>query len=432
MAQHHKLRVSVLLMATAFSSMSYAAGYAIIEQSVTGLGRAFAGSAAVAEDASTIFFNPAGLTYLEHSEMDVALNFIAPQSDFNDDGSTIAGVIPLSGGDGGDAGKNAFVPNFYYSHKFSDRTVAGIGVNAPFGLVTEYDDTWKGRYHAVKSDLKTVNINPTIAFKPTEKLSLGFGLNLQYIDLELTQMADFGAALFGIGGAQTADGKVKLTADDWSWGYNLGLIYQATQATRLGLSYRSKISHHLKGDGKFSNVPAPLTGVFFNGDIDGKVTLPESASFAVHHELNDQWAVSADATWTRWNRFQELVINSDDSPRLNSSKDEKWDNTMRYGLGLTYLHNDKWTFRGGIAYDETPISDEYRTARIPGEDRKWVAIGATYKYSDTITIDAGYTHIFLSDPDINETLDPPLSQNLVGEYDASVDILGVQMRWLFL
>jgi len=443
MAQHYKLKLGSFLIASTLSSMSYAAGFAIIEQSVTGLGRAFAGSAAVAEDASTIFFNPAGLTYLSHSEFATGLNFINPESDFTNEGSTIPSSLGGTAitGSGDDGGKLGIVPNLYYAHRLNDRMVAGVGVNAPFGLVTEYDDNWVGRYHAIKSDLKTININPSLAFKTTVKLSLGFGITLHYIELELTQAVDFGAvcAAASVGACaapQAHDGKAKITADDWSWGYNLGLIFQATDATRVGLAYRSKISHHLEGKGSFDipdngAVQSVASGAgFANGDIDGKVTLPESASLAIHHQINDKWAVMGDASWTRWSRFQVLAINSTDSDRLNSSKDEKWNNNMRYGLGLTYIHNDTWTFRGGVAYEETPVSDQYRTPRIPDENRKWLAMGASYKYSDNITLDAGYTHIFLNDPTINDTDNN--GYTVKGEYDSSVDILAIQMRWLFL
>lgn len=461
MTQHKTLRIGALLAASAFSTLSYGAGFAVAEQSVTGLGRAFAGQAAVAEDASTIFFNPAGLTYLTHSQIAQGLNFILPQSEFNNDGSSIApafGGTPLTGR-GGDAGNLAVVPNLYFAHRLNDDLVLGIGVNAPFGLVTEYADNWTGRYHGIKSDLMTININPSIGFKATERLSLGVGVNLQYIKLKMSQAVDFGgvcgqvaanplapAPLRGLAATcfspQNLDGKAKLDADDWSWGFNLGLMFQATDDTRLALAYRSKISHHLTGEGKFRlpNNAAVQTvvgavGGFEESAISGDVDLPESLSFAIHHQINNQWAIMADASWTRWERFKELAISSP-NPRsnLNSVKEENWDNSMRYGIGLTYAHNDKWTFRGGIAYDETPISDEFRTPRIPGEDRKWVALGASYKYSDHITIDAGYTHIFVSDPKINDgtNTNPASSYTLSGDYDGSVDILGVQMRWLFL
>ena len=438
---HLKTKLSAVLVSSTFCSLGYASGFAIQEQSVTGLGRAFAGSAAVADDASTIFFNPAGLSYLTQDEIAIGLHYIAPQNDFTDGGSSIPtafGGTPQTGNDGSDAGQDAVVPNLFYAKRINEKLVAGIGITAPFGLVTEYKDTWQGRYHAIRSDLKTININPSFAFQANEKLSVGMGFTVQYIDLELTQAVDFGAICAGVPIAgcavpQNNDGQVKLNADDWGWGYNFGVIYQATDATRFGLSYRSKISHHLTGKGRF-RIPdnaAALSTTFADGRVTGDVDLPESASLAVHHELNDKVAISADATWTRWSRFEELVIESDDVASLNSTKPENWDNTMRYAIGVDYQHSQKWTFRGGVAYDETPTSDEFRTARIPGEDRTWVAIGASYKYSDSITFDAGYTHIFIKDPKIDETLDLPLDHRLVGKYEGSVDILSLQARYLF-
>lgn len=415
-------KLSAVLLLSSASSAAWSAGYAIQEQSITGLGRAFAGSAAVADDASTIFFNPAGLTYLDRAEMDLGLNYIAPKSNFSDEGSSIAGVIDLNGDDYGDAGKNAVVPNFYYAHPVNDRLALGFGVSAPFGLVTEYDDTWVGRYFAVKSDLLTVNFNPSIAYKATDKLSIGFGFSAQYVDVELTQMADLGA----IGGSpQAADGKVKLEADDWGYGYNVGVMYQATEATRLGVAFRSKISHTVKGDGTLKDANR---NVIADENIEADVDLPETLSFAIHHDINSKWAIMADATWTKWSRFKELDIKSDGGA-LSSTKPEDWENTMRYGLGVAYKHNEKWQFRAGVAYDETPIpSAERRTARIPGNDRKWVALGATYHYSENIILDAGYAHLFIDDPKINETDDN--DYNLKGKYEASVDLLGFQLRWL--
>ena len=441
-----KTKLAVILASSTFCSLGFASGFAIQEQSVTGLGRAFAGSAAVADDASTIFFNPAGLTNLSASELAVGLHYISPQTDFTDGGSTIPTVFggtAQPGGDGGDAGEDALVPNMFYAHRLNDRMVAGIGVTAPFGLATDYSDQWQGRYHAIRSEVLTININPSFAFKANEKLSLGFGVSLQYIDLELTQAVDFGSictANGGLGDCTQApannDGKAKLTTDDWGWGYNLGLTYQATEATRLGLAYRSKISHTLEGDGKFrvpDNAQAlAVAGGFVDGNISGDVDLPESASLAIHHQLNNKTTVMADVSWTRWSRFQELAIKSNDVANLNSTKQEQWDNTMRYGIGLDYQYDHKLTLRGGIAYDETPTSDTFRTARIADQDRTWIAIGGSYKVSDRLIVDAGYTHIFIDDPKIDETLDTPLNHRLVGEYEGSVDILSVQARWLFI
>lgn len=431
MALKNTSKIATALLSSAFCSLAYGSGFAIQEQSITGLGRAFAGSAAVADDGSTIFFNPAGLTQLKQREVDLAMNYIVPKSDFNNDGSRVVnlgGFNGLSGqaitgndGSGAEGGKEAFVPNFYYVHPVNDSTVLGLGINAPFGLVTDYSESWPGRYHAVHSEMLTLNINPSVGHRLTDKLSIGFGISLQYIDVRLSQIADLGAQ----GGfPQAADGKIRLEGDDWSWGYNLGLTYQIQEATRIGLAYRSKISHSLEGDGKlWTSAGVEVADQNINADVD----LPENLSLAVHHQLNHQWALSADVSWTRWNRFKTLSIKSKGGT-FDLDKPENWHNTLRYGLGLDYQYNDTWTFRGGIAYDETPISNEFRTARIPGEDRKWVSLGASYKVSDEFIIDAAYTHMFLNDPKINE-----LDSNgyvLSGDYDASVDMLGLQLRWL--
>jgi long-chain fatty acid transport protein len=443
--KHLTLKLSAVLISSTFCSISIGSGFAIQEQSVTGLGRAYAGSAAVADDASTVFFNPAGLTQLNHTELAAGFHYISPQSDFTDNGSRLPNALggsPLTGSDGGDAGEDAIVPNLYYARAINSTTFFGLGINAPFGLVTDYNDGWQGRYHALRSDLKTININPSLAFKANDKLSVGFGINLQYIDLELSQAVDFGTvcALVAVGACaipQGFDGKAKLTADDWSWGYNLGLLYQVTDATRVGLAYRSKISHHLKGDGEFK-IPdnaavqgtAAATG-FADGNIDGRVTLPESASLALHHQLNNQIALSADVSWTRWSRFEDLTINSDDSLRLNSSKEEDWENTFRYAIGIDYQHNDKWAFRTGVAYDETPLPGvSRRTPRIPGNDRIWLSFGTSYHASKNLILDAGYTHLFINDPKINDTT--ANGYVLSGEYESSVDMLSLQARWLFL
>ncbi|MEX0616067.1 MAG: OmpP1/FadL family transporter [Methylophaga sp.] len=427
-------RLSLLVFLGAGASTVHAAGYALIEQSITGLGRAFSGSAAVADDASTIFFNPAGLTQLDSAELNLGMNFIAPYAKFDNQGSTMPTPPggPINGEDGGDAAENALLPNFYYAQPLNDKTVLGLGIGSSFGLVTDYGDNWVGRYHARKSELKTVYINPSFAFKATDKLSLGAGITLQYADIELSQAVDFGA---GAGAPQTLDGQAKVLADDWGWGYNLGLTYQFTEATRLGLSYRSKIVHDLEGKGKF-RVPNDPTaqavangGGFQNGDAEGRVTLPESVSVALHHQINSQWAIMADASWTRWSRFDELRIESD-VQRLNSEKPQDWENAMRYGLGLEYQHNDKWAFRTGVAYDESPVPNaQRRTPRIPDTDRKWVAFGASYAYSDNLIIDAAYAHLFMSDSKIDDRNEQ--NYRLLGEYRTHVDIVGVQMRWLF-
>lgn len=393
---------------------AHAAGFALIEQNASGMGNAYAGAAAVAEDASTIFFNPAGMTYIDGTQAVGAVHFIRPEAEFNDKGSVKAVGFPPLGDEGSDAGSLAVVPNFYFMTEINPSVKVGVGVNAPFGLKTEYDDDWLGRFQAVKSELKTVNINPSIAVKVNDQLSLGFGLSAMWAQAELTRQVNRVVA---------SESDVKIKGDDWGFGFNFGAIYQATQDTRLGFAYRSKVTQTLEGDAKFGTAL-----VAANSDVTAKVDLPESFSASVFSHLNDKWDVMADVTWTRWSRFKELRIIFD-SGAPDALTEENWDNTLRYSIGFNYHYSDAIKLRAGIAYDEEAIKDEYRTARIPGNDRKWVSLGASYQMTPVSKFDIGYSHLFISDAEIDDnqnTLAKGFNGRITGDYEASVDILSLQ------
>lgn len=407
--------LSAALLATPM--MSNAAGFALIEQSGSGMGNAYAGAAAVAEDASTIYFNPAGMTYVEGTQVVGALHLIRPRGEFNNEGSVAGQGRPL-GGEGGDIGDLAFVPNFYYKRDISETMKFGLGVGAPFGLKTEYDKNWLGRFQGIKSDLKTVNINPALAFKVNDQLSVGFGINAMWIQAELTSAVNLVAA----------ERTSKVKGDDWGFGYNLGAIYQITEATRLGLAYRSKVDQHLKGDVKFSVSGGPTP----NGDVNAEVTLPETLSLSSFTKLNDTWDLLADVTWTKWSRFRELAVYRDSGALLTSTP-ENWNNTMRYSIALNYKYSDTLKLRAGLAYDEEAIDDEFRTVRIPGNDRKWLALGAGWQATPNTKLDISYAHLFISDPSIddNQTTVVPGRGRVTGDYDASVDMVSVQVTHNF-
>ena len=413
-----KLFLSFVIFTTPI--ISYAAGFALSEQSGSGLGSAFAGAAATAEDASTIFFNPAGMTYIEGTQAAGALHLIKPSAEFNDTGSTKGFSNPSTlvpaGGDGGDAGDLAFVPNFYFMTALTDSVKFGVGVNAPFGLKTEYDKDWIGRFQGIKSDLKTININPSLAFKVNDQLSLGIGLSAMWAQAELTRAVNRVVA---------RESDVKIKGDDWGFGYNLGAIYQATSDTRFGVAYRSKIEQHLDGDAKFGAALAAN-----NTDVSADLTLPETFSFSAFSRLNDTWDLMADATWTRWSQFKELRIDFDNA-LPDSVTAENWSNTMRYSIGANYHYSDKLKLRAGFAYDETPTSNEFRTVRIPDNDRKWLTIGADWQTTPDTKLDIGYAHLFMSDAKIDDNQLATRNGRVRGEYDLSVDIVSVQVTHNF-
>jgi long-chain fatty acid transport protein len=398
--------------------VSQAAGFALIEQSGSGMGNAYAGGSAVAEDASTIFFNPAGMTYIQGTQAVGAIHFIKPNAEFNNQGSVDAAGRPID--EGPNAGDLALVPNAYFKTDLNENIKLGLGINAPFGLKTEYEKEWVGRFQADMSELKTINFNPAIAFKVNDQLSLGFGISAMWAEATLTRAVNFGGA---------GQGSVKIKGDDWGFGYNLGAIYQATTDTRIGLAYRSKVEQHLDGDAKFRRptniLPPAVLAATANGDVTADVSLPASLSLSIFSHLNDKWELMEDITWTRWSQFERLAVYRNSGALLTQTI-QNWDNTMRYSIGVNYLYSDAIKLRAGLAYDEEAIKDEFRTSRIPGNDRKWVSLGASYQMSPTSKFDVGYSHLFISDAKIDDNQIAIGNGRVRGDFEGSVDILSMQ------
>ena len=412
-----KILLAILVGSTTLTAQ--AAGFSLAEQSGSGLGNAFAGASASAEDASTIFSNPAGMTYIQGTQLVGALHLIKPNIDFDDKGSIKALGFPPRGGDGGDAGDLAFVPNFYFVTELTNSIKFGLGVNAPFGLKTDYNDDWVGRFQADTSEVKTININPSVAFKVNEQFSLGLGISAMWAEAELTR---------AVNRVFAPESDVKIKGDDWGFGFNLGAIFQATADTRFGVAYRSKIEQHLEGKAKFGSALAAG-----NTGVKADLTLPETFSISTFSALNDKWDLLGDITWTRWSQFKELKIIRDNGSVLSTTP-ENWNNTIRYSVGVNYHYNDNLKLRAGFAYDEEAISDEFRTARIPGNDRKWLALGAGLQVTPDAKIDIGYAHLFINKAKIDDNQTSPASGfngRLIGEYEGSVDILSAQLTYVF-
>jgi long-chain fatty acid transport protein len=391
------------------AGLADAAGFALIEQNASGLGNAYAGAAAVAADASTVYFNPAGMTQLPDRQVVVAGQFIGLGTEFS---GTVSPAV--GGGNGGDAGGWSFLPSGYFAWRLSPRVHLGVGLNSPFGLKTEYDPEWVGRYQAVKSDVKTVNLNPSIAYRVSDAVSVGAGLNIQRIEATLTNRIS----------PLAPTSMVSIKGDDYGWGYNLGLQWQAAPSTRMGLTYRSEVDHTLEGDATVQNFPL-LPG----GPVTAAINLPASASLSLFHKLMPQVDLLADLTWTGWSTFDKLAIYRT-SGALFSSTPENWKDVLRYSLGATWHASETLSLRGGIAYDEAPVSDQSRTPRIPDGARTWVAVGGQYRISKSGAIDFGYAHLFVKDASLHST-DTLGATTLTGQYDSRVDIVGAQYTHSF-
>lgn len=403
----------VVLMA---STSGFAAGFALIEQSVKGLGNSFAGGAAIAEDASTIFFNPAGMARLEGFQATAGLNYIAPSAKFTPNSANTTTPLALgggsgTGGNGGEGGEPALVPNFYFTAEAGSNCNYGISFNTPFGLATKFDEDWVGRFHGIESDLMTININPSASYKLNNNFSIGLGFSAQYLDATLSQESVLGPGVSSF---------TEMTGDSWGYGYNFGALYAFNDDTRIGASYRSSVFHSLKGD-----MSIRLTGT--SVPVTAKIKLPASAQMSVFHRINNKFDVMADVMWTEWSVFEDLTVNT---PSGQNVTEENWKNNRRYSVGATFHPVDALALRAGVAYDETPIPDETRTPRIPGADRTWLSLGAGYAM-DGWNFDFAYAHLFVADGDINLVDTTGTRGNLSGSFDNSVDIISIEASLKF-
>lgn len=431
-ATHRIKTLSALILGLGSVGIAHGAGFQLMEQNASGLGNAYAGSAAIAEDASTVFYNPAGMTMLPGMNVAGGAVAIKPSFKFTDGGTTNAAGGATGGPGAGDAGSMGAVPHAYFTWEATPRWFLGLGVGVPFGLMTDYEKGWEGRYHSEKFSIESININPSIAYKVSDTFSIGAGLNWMQLDADYrkAQLTPFGPA------AGDLQARVKAKGDAWGW--NAGVLWQATPDTRLGLSYRSKVKIDADGTTTVTNrsvtnpgVIAGLTaaGVFGAHNAETSVELPDSAILSVVHNLNDRWTLLGDIAWTGWSSIQSLDIKNTGID--DASLKLKFRDTYRIALGANYRYSDTWTFKGGVAYDQSPVdNDKYRPASLPDNDRYWVSLGAQYNFSKNTKIDVGYTHLFLNDTSINNDSDPN-NGTLKGDYKNSADLVGIQFSHRF-
>lgn len=426
-----KSHISPCIIAVVASTLGaagtlHAAGFNLLEQNISGLGNAYAGSAAVAENASTVYFNPAGMTHLPGGNFSIGMAAIKPSFRFRDSGSTGPSGLPAIGGSGGDAGTWGIVPNMYLTWELSPRWFAGIGVGAPFGLSTDYHDGWVGRLHSEEFAIKSINVNPAVAYKVNDQLSLGLGINWMRLDADYRLATPFPPGPGYVGDAST---RVKMDGDGWGW--NAGLMYQITPDTRVGLSYRSQIK--IKADGstrlRNRNIPAPFGP--FNWDANASIRLPDTAILSLSHKLNPKWQLLADVSWTGWSSIPRLSIENSGPLAQDRELDLRFKDSWRIALGANYHLNEQWTLKGGVAWDQSPVRDaHYRPTSLPDNDRYWVSVGAQYRLSKNATFDVAYTHLFLERTRMHND-SAPENGVIQGKYKNSGDIVGIQVSYRF-
>lgn len=447
-ARHSSLRFAVGTVLLTAAATVHASGFALLEQSASRLGAAFSGTAAAADDATTIFYNPAGMMKLDEFEISAAASGVNISSQFRNDASQPALGQPL-GAEGGDAGDWNAVAAAYIALPINENLAAGFGFNVPFGLKLEYDDDWMGRFQAGLSEIRTFNLNPALAFRLNEHISLGFGMNYQRILAELTSSVNYTAAIAAVSPALVPlntglEGNLAVRGDDAAWGFNAGVLFEFTPRARLGLSYRSSIQYEVDGTVDFTAPTATNPtgaaiiaaasqpgGPLADGGATVDIELPDIAIASLYQALGDDFELLIDVAWTGWSSVQYLNVVRDDGTLLSSTP-ELWEDTWRYAIGATWKVNDAWKLRGGLALDEAAVPDETRTARLPDTKRKWVAIGARWTPTTATIIDFGYAHLFSDDVPIDHNEGSTLRSGLLnGQYESAIDIVALQFGYRF-
>ncbi|MFP4518602.1 MAG: OmpP1/FadL family transporter [Oceanicaulis sp.] len=412
-------------------------GFKLSEYSSRDFGMANAGYAALAADPSTIWSNPAGLARLKDWQVNLGAYYIYGRGEFEDEGSTNAFGAPMRGTEEDDLFKDEVIPNLYLSAPVSEAVTLGLGVNAPFGLSTQYAPDSLTRFQAVKSSLRVVDINPSIGVALNDQVSFGFGLSAQYADATLANNVSFAAACLsqlpaatcaGAGLTPPSEGFVRVSGDDWSYGWNAGVLFEPEDGTRVGFSYRSEVSHELEGEAEFGTPPgaAIFAPLFTETGGSAPLDLPSEAAVSLRHEVNGAFAWNATVRASFWD-LDALVVNFENPAQPSSRETLGYQTAIKASVGFEYAPRPDWVLRAGLAYDESPAPEDERTARVPDTDRVVAALGASWAPNPGFSLDLGYQHLFFDDAPIDSVGSG--GDRLVGEFDNTADLFGLGLTW---
>lgn len=407
--------LSTLLLSTS----AMAAGFHLREQSAAAQGNAYAGATAGAENGSYAYYNVAGITRQKGMQVNMGGTYIAPRAtaknvrgQFGERGANVENVVHA-----------AISPNGTVSYQLNDKAFAAIAANSQFGMITKYDPEWVGSDHGITSDLKSGTITPMFAYKATDKLSLGAGVQMQYVWAHLTSSNTLAPGV--------RVNNVTTNGNDFDMGYQLGALYEFTDSTRVGVGYRSEINHKLKGKMKSSGSPSPLFNALTNQKISAKLTTPAMLSMGVYHDVNEKWAVMAEYQRVFWSSFQNLTFKSQNGGYTISNVKENWRDTNFYSVGTSYMLDNQWKLRLGLAYDQSAVRYAHRTPRIPDSDRIWYSAGLGYQYNENLSFDIGYTYIQAHKAKMNTAVTQNSGYNASADYSNSVKVFAFSLNYAF-
>lgn len=443
-----RARLVTLLSATVYlpcaAIPASAAGYALKEYSLSGMGSAFAGSSAQSDAPGFLSYNPATSSGVSDWDASFTLNGIYPTSEAQFSVATNAVLVPTGGNAAPDGFiKDAYEPGLQLRYRLTPELTAGLSITAPWGLSTRYNDGWAGRYYALESKLITVNTVPSLAYQVSPDLTLSAGVQVQYAKGTLTNAVDFGTigAFGGVGFAipTTQDGRAEFNAEDWGYGFVLGALWKPDSGLQIGASYRSEIAHKLKGDVDFTldsaGVGAAIlggTGQFADSAASTKLTTPAVASLGAAIDLSSSVTLLGEVGYTWWSAFDELRVRFANPAQADVVQTYDWKDAWFASAGVKYRPSERWTLRTGVAFDQSPTKDATRDPRIPDADRTWLALSAEYTFDGGTSVAAGYGHLFIPDEPISLTAAAPENLargNLIGRTDSAVDVFTLQVTF---
>lgn len=452
------IRLSLASIFTGFSSMAFAAGFQLMEANGAGTGDYYAGGAASALDASTAFFNPAGLVLIPNQQ--VVLSGVNIFSDVDVKGSTTWSNPSSVGALNHELGTNypdsytaygsrqaggyAFIPGFDYAAPINSGLVFGFSEAVPFGLSTDYGQNSQFSYETSQTSVQVIDLSPSLGFKITDKLSGGFGVDADHVDATFDSVA----GLPVLGSAPNTYNTVSDNdASGWGYGWHTGLLYQFTPDTRVGIDYRSKVSVTVDGTSSFQGPlaggPTTLIGnynpnvSFDNSNLTASTTLPASTMLSVYHQFNPVWATMASVVYTQWSVFNSLTLNNVEAAnavlgpeQIDVYIPQGFRNTWRAAVGASYQPDENWLFRAGLGYDESPTVNEYRNLRLPDGNRFATAIGAHYQFNKELGADLGWTHLFIQDGQVNDYIvQGSQITTTTAKAESSANLIGLQLTW---
>ena len=424
--KHIKFLVVLFLLWAA--SSAFAGGLWLYEMGMPDMGAASAGRAAVGQDASTATVNPAAMTQLERSQSATAIQVLYIEARFDTDAST------FGGGNGGNAGGVVPAGSLHYVHVYDDDLRFGISAGSYLGLGVDYGDEWAGRYYVTEAELMTFGVNPGIGYRVNDWLSVGGGVSL--LSASLDQKAAINNAAVP-GQAGLADGSMELEDSDTAYGFNAGVLMEASEDTRFGITYRSKVELEFEDVLDLKNVGPVLQGLLNLSGLSGRkvdldMTLPQTLMFGGYHQLNEEWALVGSLAWQDWSDFGKQELSLSGSGASSFTKDLDYEDTWHVALGAQYRFAPEWLWSFGAAYDTSPIDgSDQRTPDLPLDRQIRLGTGIQYDINEDITVGGVYEYLDLGSAKIRQA-GGPLQGELKGEYDDNcIHFFAVNLIWRY-